>query len=146
VCNVMSRKPLQLKKCEIWGLFYSKNVSRATFFVYWSTQMVNWYLSYLPVSETILKKKHSVKQDWRNRGVMDFWRSVNPISTGGSLLCPTHYYLLRASRAIKNEGNYVLLSRKPTNIFLSGWFVITSFFIHKKMKISILLENKDSMQ
>ena len=79
-------------------------------------------------------------------GVMDFWRSVNPISTGGSLLCPTHYYLLRASRAIKNEGNYVLLSRKPTNIFLSGWFVITSFFIHKKMKISILLENKDSMQ
>ena len=44
----------------------SKNFSRATFFVFWGTQLVEVYLSYLPM-----------KQIWRKRAVWAWLRTQN---------------------------------------------------------------------
>jgi hypothetical protein len=56
--------PLLLKSPGVWGWFYPKNFSRATFLVFWVTQLVDMFLSYLPV-----------KQIWRKSAV---W--VSPLS------------------------------------------------------------------
>ena len=47
--------PLLLKSIEVWGWFYPKNFSRATFFVYWGTHLVDVFLNNIPM-----------KQIWRN--------------------------------------------------------------------------------
>ena len=64
-CNVMSRQPhvrapraSPAQKSQGWRVDYYKNFSRATFFVFWGTHLVNRYLSYL-----------LVKQIWRKSAV-----------------------------------------------------------------------------
>ena len=43
--------PLLLKSRRVWGWFIPKNFSRATFFVFCGTHLVDRYLSYLPVRQ-----------------------------------------------------------------------------------------------
>ena len=55
-CNVETASPAQ-KSQGLRGV-YSKNFSRATFFVFWGTHLVDRFLSYLPM-----------KQIWRKSAV-----------------------------------------------------------------------------
>ena len=69
-CNVILRQPRVqasgsslAQKWQGLRLVYSKNFSRATFFVFWVTQLVDRYLSYLPL-----------KQIWRKSAVWEVTR------------------------------------------------------------------------
>ena len=67
--DVMSSEhlgPLQLQSCNIWGWFNSKNFSRAIFYVFWGTCLVDVFLSYL-----------SVKQIWRKSSVRMLYSVVD---------------------------------------------------------------------
>ena len=47
--------PLLLKSRKGWKVVYSKTFSRATFFVFWGTHLVDRYLSYLLVKQICRK-------------------------------------------------------------------------------------------
>ena len=83
--------PLLLKSHRVWGWFtYSKNFSRATFFVFWGTHLVDRYLSYLPVKQIWRKsavwyystfrklevRKKSNRENLSNGQVEDFGRFI----------------------------------------------------------------------
>ena len=79
--NLFSAEICKMSKCHFWAhvmlrqsrlwasraspaqklqglrVVCSKNFSRATFFVFWSTQMVDIYLSYQPVKQILYKAK-----------------------------------------------------------------------------------------
>ena len=58
--HVWTSRASPAQKSQGLRVVYSKNFSRATFFVFWGTHLVHIYLSYLPV-----------KQIWRKSAVWD---------------------------------------------------------------------------
>ena len=56
-------KPFLLKSSKVWGWFYSKNFSRATFFVFWGTHLVAVFLNNMLMKQIWRKSAVWVRSD-----------------------------------------------------------------------------------
>ena len=105
----------------------SKNFSRATFFVFWSTQMVNIYLSYLPVKQTWWKSAVCVC-------LLSDTRHFLPALYWAQWLGSTIMWISKQNRANCHDGRWIQrtdICIVLVNLILCCWAILCQCFLEK---------------